>query len=407
MTTSLVDRTDHIENSPALRERRPLRRVLHVINGEHYAGAERVQDLLAAVLPEFGYQPIFAAVKPDQFPLRRRNADAPLFEARMRHKFDLRPARAVAHLARREGCELIHTHTVRSAMIGRIAARMSGLPMIHHLHSPTAGDTTHKLRNAVNAFIERRSIAGIAAAIAVSKSLACYGERHGIPADRIHVVHNGVPVLPSLAIRETPVGTWTLGCTALFRPRKGLEVLLEALAELRRDGIDARLRAVGRFETADYEHTIHDLSAKLGVQSAVEWRGFRTDVAAELAKMDLFVLPSLFGEGLPMVVLEAMAHGVPVVGTRVEGVPEAIRENVDGLIAEPGDAGSLAEQIRRVIASEVDWDSLRETAHRRQVNFFSDRSMAAATAAVYRRVLDGTVVESPAAADAAVAPATS
>lgn len=366
---------------------RPLQRVLHVINGEHYAGAERVQDLLAAALPQFGFEVVFAAIKPDQFPSRRKNQGARLYETPMRGKFDLTAARAVAHIAQREQCCLIHTHTVRSAMVGRLAARSTGLPMIHHLHSPTSGDTTHSFRNFVNAFIERRSIGNLAAAIAVSKSLAAYGTGMGIPSEYVHVVHNGVPIVPTLAERPTPVGTWTIGCMALFRPRKGLEVLIEALAELRRNGVDAHLCAVGRFETPDYERTIHELAVRLGVEHAIAWRGFRSDIAAELAAMDLFVLPSLFGEGLPMVVLEAMSYGIPVVGTRVEGVPEAVRENIDGLIATPGDPHSLADQIQRVIAGEADWQALRSSAYRRQSEHFSDLSMAAATAEVYRRVL--------------------
>ena len=365
----------------------PRQRVLHVINGEHYAGAERVQDLLSAALPRFGFEVVFAAIKPDQFPSRRKYQEARLYETPMRGKFDFTAARSLAHVARRETCSLIHTHGVRSAMVGRLAARSTGLPMIHHLHSPTSGDTTHSFRNFVNAFIERRSTGDLAAAVAVSKSLAVYGTGMGIPNERVHVVHNGVPIVPLLAERPTPVGNWTIGCMALFRPRKGLEVLIEALAELRRNGVDANLRAVGRFETPDYERTIHNLAARLGVEPAITWRGFQSDIAAELAAMDLFVLPSLFGEGLPMVVLEAMSYGIPIIGTRVEGVPEAIRENIDGLIAAPGDARSMAEQIQRVIAGDVSWQALRASAYRRQSEQFSDLSMAAATADVYRQVL--------------------
>ena len=362
-------------------------RVLQVINGEHYAGAERVQDLLAAALPEFGFEVIFAAVKPDQFPLRRKNKDAPLHETPMRGRFDLRPAKQLAEIARRENCELIHTHTVRSAMVGRAASWLTGLPMVHHLHSPTSDDSTHSIRNWLNTIVERRSTGRVAAAIAVSKSLAAYGAKHGIPADKIHVVHNGVPLAGALAERPTPVGTWTIGCVALFRPRKGLEVLLEALSILIRDGIDVRLRAVGRFETSNYERAIHAQVAKLGISEQIEWRGFRGDVAAEFAAMDLFVLPSLFGEGLPMVLLEAMSYGVPAVGTRVEGVPEALRDGIDGLIAEAGDARSLADRIATIIDGTHDWQKLRTSAHQRQADSFSARSMAEGVAAVYRNVL--------------------
>lgn len=180
---------------------------------------------------------------------------------------------------------------------------------------------------------------------------------------------------------------WTLGTVALFRPRKGMEVLLEALAELRAQGLPVRLRAVGGFETPEYEREVKFLAEKLGLADAIDWTGFTEDVDRELAEMDLFVLSSLFGEGLPMVVLEAMAAGVPVVATRVEGVPEAIRDRRDGLLAEPGDPGSLARAIGRVVRGEVDWHALRTTARKRHADTFSDRSMAAGVADVYRRVL--------------------
>jgi glycosyltransferase involved in cell wall biosynthesis len=178
-----------------------------------------------------------------------------------------------------------------------------------------------------------------------------------------------------------------LGTLALFRPRKGLDVLLDALAKLRREGLPVRLRAVGGFETPEYERQIKTLADQLGLVDAVEWIGFADDVDREFARMDLFVLPSLFGEGLPMVVLEAMAAGVPVVATRVEGVPEAIRDGRDGLLAEPGDPFSLARAIGRVVRGEVDWTALRTSGLRRHADAFSDRSMAAGVAEVYGRVL--------------------
>jgi glycosyltransferase involved in cell wall biosynthesis len=99
------------------------------------------------------------------------------------------------------------------------------------------------------------------------------------------------------------------------------------------------------------------------------------------------VLPSLFGEGLPMVVLEAMAAGVPVVATRVEGIPEAVRDRVDGVVAAPGDPQDLARGIAELMDGRLDWAELRESAHARQAEQFSDESMARGVAAVYSRVL--------------------
>jgi len=365
---------------------RPLR-VLHVINGEHYAGAERVQDLLAAALPRHGFEVVFAAVKPDHFPTQRSAVEAPLFETPMRNRFDLRAAGKIRRIARREDCRLIHTHTVRAALVGRLASWWSGLPMLHHLHSPTTAETTRSLRNLVNAGVERTSTFRIAGAIAVSSSLVEYGATHGIPRQKIHLVHNGVPVFGEFVERATPCGTWTLGCMALYRPRKGLEVLLDALACLRDAGLPVRLRAVGKFETPEYEREIAAHVERLNLGDAVEWRGFRGNVAEEFAAMDLFVLPSLFGEGLPMVLLEAMSFGVPTVATRVEGVPEAIVDGHDGRVVPAGDAAALAEAVAQYVRGTIDWQAIRSHARARQVQRFSDESMAANTAAVYRRVL--------------------
>ena len=88
-----------------------------------------------------------------------------------------------------------------------------------------------------------------------------------------------------------------------------------------------------------------------------------------------------------MVILEAMAGGVPVVATHVEGVPEAIRNEIDGLIARPNDADDLADTIARVIQGKADWSQLRTSAHQRHAECFSDRSMAQGVARVYGRVL--------------------
>ena len=141
---------------------------------------------------------------------------------------------------------------------------------------------------------------------------------------------------------------------------------------------------MGSFESPAYEAEIARCVRRLGLQECVAWTGFRRDVTAELLKMDLFVLPSLFGEGLPMVVLEAMAAGVPIVATRVAGVPEAVRDGRDGLLATPGDPDDLAHAVGRIVRGEMSWESLRGSALARHAEQFSDRAMAAGVAAVYR-----------------------
>jgi glycosyltransferase involved in cell wall biosynthesis len=362
-------------------------KVLHLINGEHYAGAERVQDLLAEGLPRCGFNVGFACLKPGEFPTRRHARETPLYAIPMRHRGDFRTARRVAEIVRREGYQLLHAHTVRAAMISRVAARKAGIPWIYHVHSPAARNSARRWLNCANCLVEHMSLRGASRLIAVSGSLRQYMIRQGFEPERITVVHNGVPPLAEIPPRNKPRGVWTLGTAALFRPRKGLEVLLEALALLRYRGYSFRLRAVGKFETAEYEQKIGILAEQRGLADCIHWTGFSSDVVSELGQMDLFVLPSLYGEGLPMVVLEAMAAGVPVVATAVEGVPEAVRDRQEGLLARPGNAYDLARAIATFLDGQVDWSLLRENAIRRQKQFFSDRSMAEAVAAVYRQVI--------------------
>jgi glycosyltransferase involved in cell wall biosynthesis len=362
-------------------------RVMHVITGDFYAGAERVQDLLAQQLGQWGFEVGFACLKPGQFAKMRHARQAPIYDVPMHGRFDPRPVWKLVRIIRRENYKLLHSHTVRSALVASMASRITGVPLVSHLHSPTSEDTTRRLRNRLNAFVERISFRRASALITVSNSLARYVQEQGFPEAKLSVVPNGVPSRTPVGPRDIADKSWTLGTVALFRPRKGIEVLLEALSILRTKGFPVKLRAVGDFYTDEYRAEVLDLCKELNLGDSVQWTGFTQDVDAELSQMDIFALPSLFGEGMPMVVLEAMATGLPVVASDVEGIPEAVRDGLDGLICEPADPHELASAIARIISGEVNYRELSQNAFRRHARKFSDASMAAGVAEVYRRVL--------------------
>jgi glycosyltransferase involved in cell wall biosynthesis len=362
-------------------------KVLHLINGEHFSGAERVQDLLAMAMPRFGYRVGFACVKPDKFPRVRQSQECEIFETRMKSKFDVWCAGRVANVVRENEFQLIHAHTPRTLMIGRLAARKLNCPLVYHVHSPVGRDSERGLANKLNTMIETWSLAGVDRMICVSQSLARYMEALGHDSARICVVSNGVAARHDLPPRTTPKAPWTIGTMALFRPRKGMEILLDALAILKQKNIDVVLRAVGPFETPEYESEIMSRVQSLGIGEMIEWTGFQTDVDQQLRQMDLFVLPSLYGEGLPMVVLEAMANALPVVASRVEGIPEAVRNEVDGLIFKPGDANDLANKLAMLVGDPSRWQEMSRQAVERQRSDLSDWSMARGVANVYDELL--------------------
>lgn len=362
-------------------------KVLHLVNGEHFSGAERVQDLLAMAMPRFGYEVGFACVRPDKFPGVRHSQDCELFETPMKSKLDVWCGGRVANVAQENGYQLIHAHTPRTLMIGRLAARRLGCPLVYHVHSPVGRDSNRGLANKLNMMIETWSLAGVDRMICVSNSLAGYMTELGHDASKVCVVSNGVEAIHDLPARELPGKTWTIGTMALFRPRKGTEVLLDALAILKKKNINVVLRAVGPFETPEYEAEVMSRVSALGIGDMIEWTGFQTNVNEQLRQMDLFVLPSLYGEGLPMVVLESMANAIPVVASRVEGIPEAVRDGVDGLIFEPADPQDLAQKLESLIGDTSRWQTMSESSVERQRTELSDLSMARGVANVYDELL--------------------
>lgn len=362
-------------------------KVLHLINGEFYSGAERVQDLLGKNLGELGVSVGFACLKPRLFPSARAYKDVPVIDVSMSSKFDFSVAPRIASVIKNEGYQALHTHTPRAALIGRISALLAGVPMVHHVHSPTSRDTESSVRNFVNSKIENFSLASVAKLIVVSESLGRHVVSSGFSPDLVAVVPNGVPVVFDSVSWSRKGPNWVIGTVALFRPRKGLEVLLEAFSTLITRGFHLSLRAVGAFETPEYERQIKAFTAHLKLDDHVTWTGFTTDVAAELQKMDMFVLPSLFGEGLPMVVLEALAAGLPVVSTDVEGIPEVLGVNGAGMIVRAGDVSALVDGLYQIISSTKLAKDMAVAGHARQRERYSDVAMAQGVFDVYKNVI--------------------
>jgi len=361
--------------------------ILHLVNGEYYAGAERVQDLLALQLPDLGFEVEFACLKDGIFADKRQSKDAALYYFPMHSKLDLWLAYKLSRLIKQKGHQLIHTHTPRTALIGQLASRITSVPMIHHVHSPSNRDTEEGWRNLRNSIVEKLSLHRAKMLIPVSSSLKKYLLNNGYTDNRIRTVCNGVPILDKTRKQYVVGEELVIGTVALFRPRKGTEVLLQALAEVLLAGHQIKLHAVGPFVTPAYQESVKRLVSELGLDQQVTWTGFTSDVIAEFNHMHLFVLPSLYGEGMPMVMLEAMAASLPVISTRVEGIPEVVRDGQDGLLVKPGSVPELVAALLRILTGEVNTNAMGDSGQQRQRASFSDSTMARGVAAVYQEVL--------------------
>jgi glycosyltransferase involved in cell wall biosynthesis len=363
-------------------------KVLHVINGEHFSGAERVQQLLGRRLGDFGVDSHFVCLKPNRFPLlsgldHHRVASMP-----MRGRMDLAIIGKLARHVIEGRFDLLHAHTPRTALITSALSLRTGLPWCYHVHSPAERDSTRSAINWINYWIEKLSLRSCDRLITVSESLKKVMLKQGVRAEKVKVVPNGVPAITPIDCRtRSKTQQWRLGLIALMRPRKGIEIALKSLAELKRMKAPVQLELIGVFETEAYQNHILKLIQDLGLQDIVTWTGFTNDIPSALHRLDALLLPSLFGEGMPMVVLEALAAGVPVVATRVEGTPEVIRDTIEGVLAEPGDVNSCVDRILYLTGDRQRWEQMSQSAVRRHRSEYSDQSMALRIARIYADIL--------------------
>lgn len=363
-------------------------KVLHIINGEHFSGAERVQQGLGKRLNEFGFQADFVCLKTGKFVEACELPPNRVFEFPMSSRRDFSVVPRLTQFILDGNYQILHAHTPRSAMIAAMIAKRTASPWTYHVHSPTSRDSTRRWLNCLNAWTERLALFSCHHLITVSDSLNTEMRRKGWEAERVTTIHNGVEQLPAIAWGDrNPTAPWRLGMVALMRPRKGVEVLLEALYILSTRRKDIRLELIGSFETIHYQEQIEKLVHQWNLQNMVQFSGFTRDVPAKLQNLDALILPSLFGEGLPMVVLEAMAAGVPVIATSVEGTPEAVRDGIDGFLAKPKNGGDLAAKIDLLCTNRNQWQEMGRAARQRQSSHFTTAHMAKRVAEVYRHLL--------------------
>jgi glycosyltransferase involved in cell wall biosynthesis len=376
-------------------------RVLHVIQGKHFGGAEQVVLTLAKSFDRRSVAPAVLCLSDGLLLSRLREAEVPCFHIPMGSRGDvLLPLLKTIALIRREKIDIVHTHTVRSNLIGRTAALLSGRKVVTHLHSPVKRDFADPRRNRVNDLVDSLTRPAASLYIAVSRSLRDEMVRDGMPEGKIVAIHNALDLSSQepgtgegTDVRGTfniPSDAFLIVMVALLRPRKGPDVLIRAMQKVVERRPDTYLLVVGSDDMSEepgFGGKLRRMAVDLGLEEKIVFAGFRNDIPSILKGCDLMALPSRFGEGLPMVILEAMAAGVPVIASSVEGVPEVIEDGVTGFLVGPGDMEELAGRIISVLGDPRCLREVSEKARRMVMSDFDGHTQARRVEALYRQVL--------------------
>jgi glycosyltransferase involved in cell wall biosynthesis len=295
---------------------------------------------------------------------------------------DYRAVMETVRLIRSTRAHIVHAHTSKAGIVGRVAAHFCGVPSVFTAHTWCfAEGTSWKWRYAG---IPAERLAGFwsSAIINVSEENRRLAMVHRIAgANRMVVIWNGIPENRQRSRPDDAV-TPRIVMVARFVEQKDQSLLLRAVARLDRPVIltligDGPRLAAARAEADD-----------LGLTDRVEFLGQRYDVAQLLATSHIFALISNW-EGFPLSILEAMRAGLPVVASDVGGVREAVIEGETGFAVRCGDVAEVQERLRELVDNPVLRRKMGDAGHARYRSHFTLESMVRKTVAVYEAIAAG------------------
>jgi glycosyltransferase involved in cell wall biosynthesis len=368
--------------------------VLHLISSSGFYGAERVSLELSKGLLAMGGRPVIAILvsNPEISRDMVREAGSSGIETRVLHcdaMFSLRVMRDLRGLIREKGIDLVHSHGYKSNFYALWATGRK-LPLVATNHNWLK----HHWRLVAYSLIDKRLIRLFDRIVAVSELIRNEMVEAGVPGGKITVIDNGVDVeeiekqvrsaLPGEMFPEDDA-TKIVGAIGSLKEEKGFRFLIEAAGNVVPTEGKVKFLIVG---DGPLRGELERLAASRGAEGNIVFTGYRNDVYKLLGTFDIFVLPSV-KEGLPMVLLEAMAAGIPVVATRVGAVPRVLIDGVNGLLVSPGDAGALRKAIETLLTNPSIAESIAASGYETVRAKFSSVSMFSKYHATYLDALEG------------------
>jgi glycosyltransferase involved in cell wall biosynthesis len=372
-------------------------RVLHIINSLDIGGNERFLLQLLERLPRDTFSQEVCVPNRGKDATRDleaacRKLNTPIKVLRVGGNWDVSVLPRLVYVILKGRFDVVHTHLIYSQVYGRLAATLAGTRCIV---SSEQNVYDFKARLPFS-WVERRLSRWTERIIACSKKVREHLiKKVGVNPLRVVVVPNGVDtdvffpirkrtrlyrsvenVRKELGIEE---GDAVIGTVGHMTRQKGYDVLIAAMPQILRKHPGAKFVFVGR---GLLREKLEKQARELGVAQRICFAGIRRDVPAVLNCFDVFVLASLW-EGFGTAIIEAMACGVPVVASRVGGIPEIIEDGVSGVLVAPGRGGLVAEAVIRLLDKPRKTRELARRGRTSATERFSVEKMAQSVAKVY------------------------
>ncbi len=364
-------------------------KILQLISSAGFFGAENVVLELSRELGALNIENIIGVFENSQNPhieiaenARKYGLKTEIFKCR--GKADIKTIFSIKKFIKDNGIDIIHTHGYKSNFYGLIAAKLLKKPAVSTCHNWIPQYETYYRS-------DKYTLRFFNKVVGVSESVRNELLKNNVREDKISIIFNGVNINRfeecSNDLRDEfqiAKKVKVIGTVARFTEEKGLLNLVETAREISNTFENVRFMIVG---DGPLRGELEKKSAELGIAGKVIFTGLRSDLPEVYSTFDIFVLPSL-QEGLPMVLLEAMAAKKPIVATTVGAIPRVLTDRVDGLLVSPGDIDGLKAAIISLLRNEGLSNALAYSAYNKVKSEFSSGAMCARYVQIYDRLFE-------------------
>jgi glycosyltransferase involved in cell wall biosynthesis len=371
-------------------------KILHVIDNDGLYGAEIMLLNLMEEQQRMGLTPVLLNIcdldgKENVMHEEIRKRKLTAIQFNMKRGYSLKSALKVVRMAREAKITIIHSHGYKGdILIGSLPKHIRNVPMVRTQHGRTSTKTLSKIW--LYEIVDKLILQRIDAVVQVNNSAPPRGNGLDREGAKNFIIENGIPELrfdsvsafqSDPAVREFCKDSFVIGTICRLSEEKGLVHLIVALQMLSAHYVNFKVVVIGE---GPQRRSLEAMISDAGLSHKIMLAGYRNSAYHYLPNFNVFVLPSLT-EGLPITILEAMQAEVPIIATRVGGIPAVLENGRLGILIKPEDPKALADAITHVWSDPIAAVEIGKNARKVAITKYSSRRMAEDYMRVYETIL--------------------